>query len=407
MSINYSTQLYLGVEEKESFSLADIKDKIARTKGYLDLKKLMIWDVNPSDDTKEIINFCKENKIETYLWHPVFADMNHIDITTKNMAQVPYHKDLDLSGIWDKIGKGEEGFLFVDPTDNLINDNNFNQFKSSMEEYEYDGVFLDRVRYTSPANGFESIFSTFFTSYSSYCLEQNMDLKSEMSKVSNFYKKISTLDDKKLNSFNNFEKIFEDFSSFFQYKRNQIYKAVSLYNKYGFNNDKIVGLDLLSPGLSFFTGQDYSLLSTQCDWIKTMSYCYAMGPAAFPLEIICLTNGFRNLAPKVSESAFLRFLQRHFGFELPNNLIEIEKNGVDPKNALVDLKIAQKQVNNSVPIYSGLEIVNCPYFSTKISEGMLDGYIDSLQEEVLGVVASWNIIHIPDNHFKVLGRKLI
>ena len=136
-----------------------------------------------------------------------------------------------------------------------------------------------------------------------------------------------------------------------------------------------------------------------------MTYCYGMGPAALPLEIICLTNGFRKLSPKISEKAFLKFLGRHMGLELPDNLLQIQNNGVDPINALLELKKANKIIDNKVPIYSGIEIVNSSYFSTKITEEMVEAYMDSLLDNAKGIVASWNILHIPDNHFKALERR--
>lgn len=400
------TQLFLGAEEKKTFSSADIETKIIRTQRYFDLKKLMIWDVNPSDITKRIVDFCNKKDIETYLWHPVLADMNNIEVTIENMAQIPFHRDLNsLSGMWEKIGQGEENFLFADPAEQEIKDRTFENFEALMSEYNFDGVFLDRIRYASPVNGFESIFSTFMTSYRKYCLSTDTDFAVEKQKLVNFYKEIRNWDDRKLDTLNSFDEIFEDFQSFFKYKNEQIYKIVKNYKQWAADRNKKIGLDLLSSGFSFFTGQDYSMLSTQCDWIKDMSYCYGMGPAALPLEIISLVNGFRTLSSGISEKSFLRFLERHTGFTLPESVSEIYNHGIDPINTIKELQMANKKVSHNTPVYSGLEIVNSPYFATNITEEMVGLYSDLLGDGVAGIIASWNILHIPDSHFKVLGRR--
>ena len=408
VSTTFSAQLFLGAGEKELFSSALIREKIAAAKDSLNLKKLMIWDTDPGKLTEEILLFCRDNSIETYLWHPVLADMNHIEVTPETMADIPFIKGLDnLSGMWDKIGSGEENFLFVDPEYEYFHERNFHNYVTAIRDFSFDGVFLDRIRYSSPANGFESLFSTYLTSWLVQCEKEKRNPHDEKRRLESFYADMKGWDDKKLENYGSFEEILAPFSDFLQYKKERISRKVALYEKDARDKGKAFALDLLATSLSFFTGQDYGDLSTRCDWIKDMAYCYAMGPAALPLEILSLAKGFLKLAPLVSERAFLKFFERHSALVLPESLKQIEEEGVDPENAFRELNEALRQTEGRVPVYSGLEMVNTPYFSTKISEPMLNGYADALQGKCGGVVASWNILHIPDGHFRILGSRFL
>lgn len=401
MSMEFSTQLFLGDGEKALFSPDRIGEKIARAKDSLDLKKLMVWDTHPSETTGRILRWCRDLGIETYLWHPVLADMNGIDVTRDTMAPVPFHDTLEkLSGIWEKTGTGEENFLFIDPVESEFNEKNFSGFRSLMDEFDFDGVFLDRIRYTSPANGFETVFSTYLTAGIAGSVGEREE------KLEAFYSGLRKMTDAELENRESFEEIFSPFADFFLYKKEQICLKVAFYRTEAEKRGKKFGLDLLATGLSFFTGQDYVLLSGQCDWIKDMTYCYAMGPAALPLEILCLARGFSLLAPRVSEQAFLRFFERHSGLTLPGTLAEIASSGIDPENASREMMRAAELTDNRVPLYSGIELVNSPYFSTRVREEMAGRYADALKGKTDGVVASWNILHIPDSNLELLGRRM-
>ncbi|MBB6480449.1 hypothetical protein [Spirochaeta isovalerica] len=402
MNMIFSAQLYLGQQEKKVFSQNQIQEKITSAAESLDLKRLLLWDTHPGILTEEIIRFCHSNSIEVWLWHPVLADMNDIPVTAETMAEIPGFTSLEkLSGIWDKIGSGEENFLFVDPLDPGYHRQNFDIFLKTMDEYDFDGVFLDRIRYASPANGFESLFSTYLTSWLNNRTKAGRVHEEVRNLLSVFYSDLNNWDDDRLNSFNSLDEMLQPFGDFFRFKRENIENTVKTYKNAAHKMHKGIALDLLPSSLSFFTAQDYQMLSRHCDWIKDMTYCYAMGPAAFPLEIRCLIEGLLKLAPKVTERAAFKLFERHSGLEIPDTLSEIISRGINPENAAKELSSAEYLIEGKVPVFAGLEMVNTPYFSTRISEKMLEGYINALKGKTSGVVVSWNILHIPDRYFSL------
>ena len=46
-----------------------------------------------------------------------------------------------------------------------------------------------------------------------------------------------------------------------------------------------VGLDCFSPGLTRMVGQNLAALSQAVDWIKVMTYAHTLGPAGMPFEV--------------------------------------------------------------------------------------------------------------------------
>ncbi len=171
-----------------------------------------------------------------------------------------------------------------------------------MDQVDFDGVFLDRIRYPSCTNGFESLFTCFCEfCQTKFSALYGVSLEPSRPKIADLLKKLKQLSAQELNRHHRLESLWDGsgLETFFEFRNKNVYGRVNTFVDYARSQDKQVGLDLYTPSLAPFVSQDYRFLSQCCDWIKPMSYCHVIGPAGVPLEIFCLIQALQELCPKI------------------------------------------------------------------------------------------------------------
>ena len=168
-----------------------------------------------------------------------------------------------------------------------------------------------------------------------------------------------------------------------------------------------VGLDLFSPSLAGTVGQDYRSLSRCCDWIKPMTYCHAVGPAGLPLELSCLNDALGALCSDLGEIDTLKFLSTTLGWDLPLSSEQLLKSGVPESILGGELEmIGDLPDSEEVRIYPGVEAVRHPGFGIDIRIETLDRYLENLPNWISGVIASWNLLYIPEENLRHLSDRM-
>jgi hypothetical protein len=192
---------------------------------------------------------------------------------------------------------------------------------------------------------------------------------------------------------------------FFDFRNRNIFEAVKRFSEYARSKNKHVGLDLYTPSLAPFVAQDYMLLSQCCDWIKPMSYCHVIGPAGVPLEISCLIQALEELCPNLHEQDIVQFFERVLQVPLPKSGEAILARGIPEEFVARELeKIDQLQLSDDLGIYPGIEAVKNPHFSLTIDQHILEKYLSHIQPKADGVIASWNVLYIPDENWKIMAE---
>jgi len=405
------TQIFIGEKEIKDFSIEYIKKRIVSAKRYLNLNSLIVRTNYDNGVYENLIKICREYEIDIYLWFTVLADIQDYEIRKEELVTNYKNKQgYGQIGRWDKLGIGDEKFLFICPNNEYVMDNISYVLKNLLNRLDFDGVFFDRIRYPSCVNGFESFFTCFCDSckekfYNSY----GFSLDSYRKTIDDFLDNLKQITVKELNGWNGLESLW-DFvvsSKFIEFKNMNIYTTVKRFSDYVKSKNKKVGLDLYSISLAQFVSQDYKLLSKCCDWIKPMIYCHALGPAGIPLEISCLIRALRILCPKLSENVIINFFNKIFDNKLPENENKILKKGILEEFVSIELaKIKKLKLSKEVQIYPGVETVKIPQFSTYIDKKILEKYLSQIKQEVTGFIASWNLLYIPDDNLEIIGNNV-
>jgi len=389
-----------------------LKRKLAKAKESLDLDALLVWaDINKRnlDLIREI---CTDFEVKTYLWYPILADTPGFKIKQKQAVETfdglhGYGKN----GCWDKLGEGEENFLFLCPNDEQNVRQIFNQYQNKILESGFDGVFLDRIRFPSPSNGFETLFSCFCKSclnkfYSNY----GEDLESYRNQAKTVFERFNTIDVNYLQSCQSFSDIIirDNLEKLFDFRKQNIYQVVKMFADSARQMGKLVGIDLFAPSLAPLVSQDYQLLAKTCDWIKPMIYCHTSSPAGFPLELYCFLRAILDVNTALDEGQLIREVSRLIGVDLPTQLNDLLKNGISEHIICGEMqKIREFNLSEKVDIYVGLEAVQIPGLCN-ISKNILKKYLESvIEEDIKGILLSWNLLKIPDENLKFVGDFLL
>jgi len=406
------TQIVLNNNPGNYLDIDDnLKKKLVRTKEILDLDALIVWSDANKKDLDIVREVCTDLKIKTYLWYPILADTPGIKIEREKAVETfdGLHGYGKL-GCWNKIGKGEEDFLFLCPNDEENISKIFNRYEMKIKESGFDGVFLDRIRFPSPSNGFEALFSCFCKScINKFNSDYGEDLESYRDKIKSFFGQFKTIDSIDLKNCHSFFEIIVqgNLKKFYDFRKQNVYRMVKMFADKAKQMNKLVGIDLFAPSFAPLVSQDYKLLAKTCDWIKPMIYCHASGPAGLPLELYCLLKAILDINPTLDEGQLIREISRMIGVDLPTQINGILKKGISEQIICSEMKkIKELDLPESVNIYVGLEAVQISGLCN-ITEKILKKYLELfIKTESNGIILSWDLLKIPDENLKIVGEFL-
>jgi len=408
-----SCQIVLNNIEPDALKKDDyLKRKIAIAKDVLDLDAIIIWPDSHKKNLALIQEICSNFKIRTYLWYPVLADISAFQVKP-NQSVEAFNGELGHGkiGRWEKLGQVEEDFLFLCPNEEKYIMEVFKHYQKQLLEEGFDGVLLDRIRFPSPANGFETLFTCFCQScQDKFQKEYNEDLSDYRDKIKDLLHELRFMKIKDLSGYRNLSDMImrNNLKKFFDFREQSIYQLTRMFADEAKQKGKIVGLNLFAPSIAPLSAQNYRLLSGICDWIKPMAYCHTAGPAGLPLEFSCFIKAILNINPALKESQLIQEISQILGSELPGKISGILENGV-PENIIYQemQRIKNFSLKESVKIYLGLDAVQIPGIC-HVDKRILEKYLGSVFDlNIEGMVMSWNLLKIPDENIKFVGDFLL
>jgi hypothetical protein len=327
-----------------------------------------------------IRDYLYKNGIEFYFWLPVFAELDAlkegrplIDFSGKDKSD--YQLD------------EREDFTFYCPNhpQNLLNV--LQVFEEHYAPIGFTGVFLDKIRYASFANGLNNVLTCFCP----FC--QNKYRLAQFS-PQDLEQAIRMLPQKKAPfgaiAYNQGRYTFDDdrWNTFFRLKNEFITEALRGICRYFSDRRYKISLDVFAPFASHFVGQDIPEFSTFVDSIKPMMYRVTNAPAGLPFELEAILQ--ECTSNEAQREAFYKIL------------------GFDAGKQPFDLDFAVKELEELVrqskaPIYPGVE------FNRAQIAPVTPAYIEETikayaQTGVKGFVMSWNLLNAPQENIDQVVR---
>ena len=336
-------------------------------------KVIMGMSVDPELYSK-IRDYLYRNDIEFYFWLPVFAEL---DALKKGMPLVDYQgKD---KGDYQLMEREDFTFYCPNHPQNFLNV--LQIFEENYASIGFTGVFLDKIRYSTFANGLNNVLTCFCpfcqikykeARFDPYVLEEAIKMlpqKSTPFGIVAYQQGRYTFDDDRWNKF-------------FYLKNQFITNALRGICQYFSEKNYKIGLDVFSPFVTHFIGQDIPELSTFTDFIKPMMYRVTNAPAGLPFELEAF----------IKETAFNEAQKESFYKIL----------GFDAKKEPFDLDFSVKELDDLVkqskaPIYPGVEINRATI--APVTPAYIEETIKAYtQANVKGFVLSWNLLNAPQEN---------
>lgn len=249
-------QLYTGAIGRSIVSTDSIIERLEHLLKHIKFDTLIYGWATENIDFTRIRKFTQQHGIELYAWIPVFSELEE-HITLEPVIT------LDGEPIRPYIYSEHEQFTFACPANpkNLQAISRYIDTAWPLEEF--DGVFLDRIRYPSAIHGPDAIKSC----YCEYCKDKTPT----------------------------------NFKLLLKHKRSVITSAVSMFSKQFKDKGLKVGLDLFAVPFNKSVGQRFDDLVQISDFIKPMYYTETLSPAGMPFEARALNKsgkwGYANWLP--------------------------------------------------------------------------------------------------------------
>ncbi|MEW5872536.1 MAG: hypothetical protein AB1894_24965 [Chloroflexota bacterium] len=160
-----------------------------------------------------------------------------------------------------------------------------------------------------------------------------------------------------------------------------------------------IGLDCFSPCLARMVGQDLSALGAHCDWIKIMCYAHTLGPAGLPFELLGL---FDWLAAEsgAPEAEILGWLSSASRLPLPASRAGLRSPGLPPEALANEVRRGRSQdvlrsTSLRQQLLAGIELVEMPGI-THLTQAQVQADLAAVRAAGAdGLALSWDLWEMP------------
>ena len=404
------SQLYVGDRQRNSIAPRELRQAIHRARDLAGIEGLMIWTDNDLPLYQTLAESCRECGVAPHLWFAVLADVQGVPLADGDLQlHFDGSRGYGRTGAWRGLGTGGEAFLFCCPNRGEPLQQVFQAYERLLERVDFDGVMLDRIRYPSAVNGFESLFGCFCPACErEYSALYGAPLSGKREAVIAFLAHLARAPWSEAAQWRSFASLWKTagLEELFEFKKRAVTRVVQRFAGAARERGLKVGLDLYSYSLSPLVAQDYGELAGTCDWIKLMSYCHAIGPAGLPLEVACLQDAFTSLCPRLAPGEVHRLLRNILGWQWPEQSERLLREGLSEDTLGLELeRIAGDKSIGGARIFAGIEAVRLPEFGINITAEVLRRYLAQAASRAGGLVASWNLLDIPEENLRALGER--
>lgn len=390
-------QLSTSHSTSSALDLERVTEVVERARSIIHLDILIVGASENPEIFRAMSNQAHRPATEVFLWYNLLSDIEGVQ-ESDLVVNWRGEQSRGWGGWAEKGAEVKETFRFVCPNNPAAKDKTLRRLRELLARYDFDGVFLDKMRFPSPANGLNEVLSCFCDHCRRAAVAIGLDLDSVARSLQEPFivsqATPATSGDAGEKSWVG-ELIAGNpiLSAFLRFRCASITRLIAEAHAVASDLGRKVSLDLFSPGLAAVVGQDYRALSRYSVWAKPMTYRVAMGPAGLRLEIPALAEGvaamFGLSEPRIAEWASAHVpnfdshtlpLTREFAVPLPIMRSEI---------------VEAVRLMSPVPVHFGLELVSHPGV-IEITPDLVREMVRAGREaQAAGTIISWDLMHAP------------
>jgi len=355
---------------------------------------LLGWNL-PEVVTAACATECQRQGVELYLWQPLLTGDGDFSPALE-WATV----NLDGNPVPGHGGLAE--FTFICPNHPEAAAATLEHLERMVQPRYFNGVFLDRIRYPSPANAPEQALACFCPSCQRSAELAGIDLgriqavlRAQLTSPEGRRWLAAGL----LTGSSSGGSRSVSLTEFLNFRAVSITTLVAQATKLVHQRGLQVGLDCFTPTLAPMVGQDLRALSRCADWIKVMTYLRAYGPATIPFELLGMANWL--VTAGMSEMDALYYLGAASDWSLPGSFTVVRYGGLG--EAILTNEIQRARAAVDCELLAGIELVEMAGIS-ELRENQIQADLRALAASGPdGLALSWDAWLIPSQRLDLVA----
>jgi hypothetical protein len=377
--------------------LATVSPGDARARLHVAFDRLPISDVLLGWNVpQDIVAACRDEAVERgaqfLRWHPLLTGDG-------SFVSRPEFQTVGLGGDPVPGFRGMPEFTFVCPNRPAVQEAVLDHLYEEIRQVDYHGIFLDRIRYPSPAADPGRWLACFCDDCHQAAANEGVDLEvthrhikallSKPERVPGFLQALLGSPGAE-NPAHDADLAALD--AFLGFRARSVTRFVQAAAGLIHGEGLAVGLDCFSPAMTFLVGQDLQALAPQCEWIKIMSYGHTLGPAGLPFELLGLAAWLVE-QQSFSESDALDWLAVATGLSLPRDQDSLRQEGLAPHALAAEVR--RGRAAGVGQLLAGIELVEVEGV-TSLNHQQIAADLDAFRAAGAdGLVLSWDLWHMP------------
>lgn len=398
-STTFAVQYLEGGPGVAAIAPEDVRARLRAACEVLPISLVLLgWNLPPA-----LVRACREEAsragAQLYLWHPLLTGHS----TCMPRAR---WRAIGLDGTPVPGFRGLPECTFVCPNRPAVHQAALQHLHDAVRSGSYDGVFLDRIRYASPAANPSRLLACFCDDCRQAAGDEGLDLEAARGLIRDLTTapdrapwvarmllepQAPVTDDAALGA------LWE----FLCFRVRGITRFVSAATEMIHSEGLAVGLDCFSPALTHMVGQDLGRLDPLCDWIKIMTYGHALGPAGLPFELLDL-SGWLVGQRSVSEAEALEWMSLATRLPLPPTQATLRGRGIAPEALGIESRRARAAGVST--LLAGMELVEIEGICALARPQIIADLRAFRTAGVDGLVLSWDLWHIPLERLELVRR---
>ena len=340
---------------------------------------------------------CARGKTDLYLWQPLLTGDG--DLRPRRAWHTVGLNGEPLAG---HAGKTE--FTFLCPNRPAARAAALEHLSKVVASGYYRGVFLDRIRFPSPAALPSRDLACFCEDCRRAAEATGLDLRYVQMHLQRL---LDTPEGRRATLWGLLswpwapphQAPFDPLERFLYFRQNSITALVKAAGDMARARGLKVGLDCFSPTLARMVGQDLPALAASCDWVKVMTYARAYGPASIPYEILALADWLIS-SRSASEREAMAWLAEATGWPLPTCCEEVRHGGLP--TTILATEITRAHGGPARTLLAGIELVEIPRVAELKTEQIRADLAAILGSGADGLVLSWDLWYMPPDRLDLV-----
>jgi hypothetical protein len=339
---------------------------------------------------RPLVDVCAEitaqRQARLFLWHPLLT-------SDGVFFPLPEWRTIGLNGEIVSGFHGEPDFTFVCPNHPAVREAALQRLSAVLRGSPFQGVFLDRIRFPSPAAAPDTQITCFCEACRQAASREGLDLDAVQLFLTGRLAQpdgCRSLAESLLTPCHARSEA-DLLASFLDFRQRSISRLVHEAASIVTSQGMAVGLDCFTPHLARMVGQDLTTLDAACEWIKIMTYTHTLAPAGLPFELLglasWLTSRFR-----ISRVQVLHCMAEASGLPLPASLSALRINGLPPEAIRVEIQLGRTLGIRR--LFVGAALVDLPGINAASTEQHAADLTACRTAAADGLVLSWDLWNI-------------